>query len=127
MLYPDLRRFVVAVVSAAMLSSGFAVTASAAVISTEDAALLSERAERLDRVSDFFAREDVAAELQRFGVDAATAAERAASLSDAEIAALDGRIAEANAGGDVLAVVGTVFVVLLVLELVGVTDIFSRI
>lgn len=127
MMYPALRRFVVAVVSAAMLSSGFAVSASAAVISTEQAAALSDRAEQLDRVASFLARADIAAELERFGVDAAVAADRAASLSDAELAELDGRIAQAAAGGDVLAVIGIVFVVLLILELVGVTNIFSRI
>lgn len=120
-------RLVTGVVAAALLSSGFAVSASAGVISTEQAAVVAERMERLDRVSSFLARQDVAAELERFGVDPALAAERAAALSDAELAELDGRIADAAAGGDLLAVIGIVFVVLLILELVGVTDVFSRI
>jgi hypothetical protein len=120
-------RFVTGIVAAALLSSGFAVSASAGVISTEQAAVVAERMERLDRVSSFLARQDVAAELERFGVDPALATERAAALSDAELAQLDGRIADAAAGGDLLAVIGVVFVVLLILELVGVTDVFSRI
>jgi hypothetical protein len=120
-------RLVTGIVAAALLSSGFAVSASAGVISTEQAAVVAERMERLDRVSSFLARQDVAAELERFGVDPALAAERAAALSDAELAELDGRIADAAAGGDLLAVIGIVFVVLLILELVGVTNVFSRI
>jgi hypothetical protein len=120
-------RFVAAAATVALLSSGFAVSASAAVISTEQAAVAAERTERLDRVASFLVRADVAAELERFGVDAALAAERAAALSDAELAELDGRIADVAAGGDLLAVLGIVFVVLLVLELVGVTNVFSSI
>lgn len=120
-------RFVTGIVAAALLSSGFAVSASAGVISTEQAAVVAERMERIDRVSSFLARQDVAAELERFGVDPALAAERAAALSDAELVELDGRIADAAAGGDLLAVIGIVFVVLLILELVGVTNVFSRI
>ncbi len=120
-------RLVTGVVAAALLSSGFAVSASAGVISTEQAVVVAERMERLDRVASFLARQDVAAELERFGVDPALAAERAAGLSDAELTALEGRIADAAAGGDLLAVIGIVFVVLLILELVGVTDVFSRI
>ncbi len=127
MMQPVLCRLVVSAVAAALLWSGFAVNASAAVISTEQAVVAAERSERLDRVAAFLARADVATELERFGVDPALAADRAAALSDAELAELDGRIADAAAGGDLLAVLGIVFVVLLVLELVGVTNIFNRI
>ncbi|MEJ2602896.1 MAG: PA2779 family protein [Gammaproteobacteria bacterium] len=127
MIHHFLRRFVVGLASAAMLSSGFAISASAGVISTEQAAAMAERSDRLDRVSAFLARADVAAELERYGIEPAIAAERAASLSDAELMSLDGRIADVAAGGDVLAVIGIVFVVLLILELVGVTNVFSSI
>jgi hypothetical protein len=48
-------------------------------------------------------------------------------LTDEEIAALHGRIEQQVAGGDAIAVIGVVFLVLLILELVGVTDIFKAI
>ena len=48
------------------------------------------------------------------------------ALSDAEVATLAGQIGEAPAGGDALAVIGIVFVVLIILELVGVIDIFKK-
>jgi hypothetical protein len=70
-------------------------------------------------------REAVQAQLVSLGVDPADAKARVAALSDAELQRLDGRLAELPAGAGVIEVVGIVFVVLLILELVGVTDIFK--
>ena len=39
---------------------------------------------------------------------------------------VDGALRSAPAGGDILALIGAVFVVLLVLELTGVIDIFKK-
>lgn len=78
------------------------------------------------RVQAFLARQDVSAHLQAWGVPAEAAAARVAALSDEELSELARDIDEAPAGGDGLAVLGLVFVVLIVLELVGVTNIFSR-
>jgi hypothetical protein len=60
------------------------------------------------------------------GVDPAGIEGRLDALSEAEIAALAGQIEQAPAGGDALAVIGIVFVVLIILELVGVIDIFKK-
>ncbi len=51
--------------------------------------------------------------------------ERLNGLSTAELMALEGRLDSHLAGGDAIAVIGVVFLVLLILELVGVTDIFK--
>jgi hypothetical protein len=48
-------------------------------------------------------------------------------LSDSELLLLEAEMDRQVAGGDALAVIGTVFLVLLILELVGVTDIFKKI
>ena len=61
----------------------------------------------------------------RLGADPAQVDGRIASLSDAELMRVQGELDRAPAGG-VLAVVGIVFVVLLILELTGVIDIFKR-
>jgi len=50
---------------------------------------------------------------------------RVASLSDLELAQLDGQLDSLPAGGS-LALVGAVFVVLMILEFTGVIDIFKR-
>jgi hypothetical protein len=62
------------------------------------------------------------------GVDPELARLRVASLSAEEIVEVAGRVQDAPAGGDgVFVVLGITFIVLLVLELVGVIDIFNKI
>lgn len=75
-------------------------------------------------VERFLLREDVRAQLEALGVAPAEAAERAARLSPTELATLQQRIDALPAGG-IVEVIGVVFVVLLVLELVGVTNVFT--
>jgi hypothetical protein len=77
-------------------------------------------------VLEAFARDDVRQAMERMGVDSSDAQARVASLSDAELMQVQGQIERLPAGGSALAVVGVVFVVLLILELVGVIDIFKR-
>jgi hypothetical protein len=65
--------------------------------------------------------------LEQYGVDPAAATARAASLTDQELQMLADDLESLPAGGDLLGVVGIVFLVLLILELVGVVDIFKKI
>jgi hypothetical protein len=52
---------------------------------------------------------------------------RLARLTDSELRTLADRIDQAPAAGaDILAVIGVVFVVLLILEAVGVIDVFKK-
>lgn len=111
----------------AVLSLGFAQVSQAGVISTYELGQAEQRTDRQAQLQDFLARADVAAELERFGVSAADVMARVQNLTDAEILALQGRIEEQVAGGDALAVIGVVFLVLLILEVVGVTDIFKSV
>ncbi len=76
------------------------------------------------RVNAFFAREDVRQAMVKEGVNPADAQSRVAAMSDDEIRALDGRIAQAPAGGDVLGVIFAVFVILLVTDILGFTKVF---
>lgn len=76
------------------------------------------------RVNAFFARSDVRQAMMNEGVDAASAQARVDAMSDDEIRALDGRIAKAPAGGDVLGIIFTVFVILLVTDILGFTKVF---
>ncbi|MBW3549942.1 MAG: PA2779 family protein [Proteobacteria bacterium] len=122
------RRFLVMpVLIVALMSYGFAGTASAAVISTQQALSAEARAASETDVRSALARDDVRNAMQRLGVDPADADGRLASLSDAELVRLQGELDQLPAGGDALAVIGVVFLVLLILELVGVTNIFNRV
>ncbi len=106
-------------------SVGMAQTASAALVGTRAVMMDNQRAETLARVQAGLDRADVQAQLVALGVDPADARARIAGLTDAELAMLDGRLAELPAGAGVIEVVGIVFVVLLILELVGVINIFN--
>lgn len=119
-------RAVVAMVSLSMVSLGFAQAAHAGVIGTEAVAAASQRAAQEARIQGLIASDDVQGQLVALGVDPAWASARVASLTDEELARLDGRLAEMPAGGDVVALVGAVFIVLIILELTGVIDIFKR-
>jgi hypothetical protein len=87
---------------------------------------MEQRGERIDRIRSLLGRDEVRGRLVAMGVDPAQAAERVAALSDSELRMLNERMDSLPAGGGVLTLVGAVFVVLLILELVGVTDVFSR-
>jgi hypothetical protein len=81
----------------------------------------------LARVEALLASDDVATQLQSLGVDKAVIQDRLQGLTNTELASLAGQIDQQVAGGDALALIGAVFLVLLILELVGVTDIFKSI
>ena len=94
-----------------LLSIGMPGPATAGVVGAGQYLELSERSLHVARVDAVLARAEVREQLVRFGVDPDMARERAASLTGAELA---------------LAVIGVVFVVLIILELVGITRIFRR-
>jgi O-glycosyl hydrolase len=120
-----LVKTVAMLVAMTMGLAGVVHTASASVVGTRAVMMQAERAETVARVQAAFDRVDLRAQLEAQGVDPAAAMERVAALTDEELRYLDGRLAELPAGADVVAVVGIVFIVLLILELVGVTDIFK--
>jgi len=82
------------VAQAGMIGAGQAANAPDHRREAERAAVLS-----------FVTRADVAGELQSMGLDAATAKDRVAAMTDAEVAYLAGRIERLPAGGDTAGVI----------------------
>ncbi len=123
------RKFIVTpMLVLALALPGFSGQAMAGVISTQQALSAEMRTARETEVRSTFARDDVRQAMHQMGVNPAEADGRIASLSDAELIQLQGQLDRLPAGGDSgLVVVGIVFVVLLILELVGVINIFNRI
>ena len=78
--------------------------AQAGLIGTDQAAAPSSQADRA-AVLSFVSRADVAGQLQSMGLDAATAKDRVAAMSDNEVAYLAGRIEQLPAGGDTAGVI----------------------
>ena len=122
-----LRSSLLPVVSLALIWGGFAQYSYAGVIETGYIVEQETRAVRLDRVERLLASDTVARQMESLGVDKALVAERLQGLSDSELLLLETEIDRQVAGGDALSLIGAVFLVLLILELVGVTDIFKSI
>lgn len=115
------------ILMANLLTLGFAQSAGAGVIGTEAAMQSDDRNARIERINSVLSRDNVEQQLRKLGVDPVDAKQRIAALSDAELASLEQRMDELPAGAGALEVLGIVLLVLLVLELVGVTDIFKAI
>jgi hypothetical protein len=121
------RRACVALVSLSLVSLGLSAPAAAGIVGTADAVAAAQPQDHRAAVQDVLARADVRGQLVALGVDPADVEGRIAALTDAEVAALADRIDGAPAGGDALAVIGIVFVVLMILEFTGVIDIFKKV
>jgi hypothetical protein len=77
-----------------------------------------------DKVNQFLARDEVRQGMLGQGVTPEAAMARVAAMSDSEVAQLAGRVDQAPAGGDVLGILFTVFIVLLVTDIMGLTKVF---
>ena len=121
-----LRNFVVRLVSLSLLSLGLAQASGAAMIGTQQVIQSEARDARIARVETTLAREDVASQLVLFGVDPLAVQLRVGNMTDAELLALEGGLDKQLAGGGAVALVGAVFIVLIILEIVGITDIFKN-
>jgi hypothetical protein len=115
---------VVALTLAAMLVTSM--PAAAGIVGTEHMVAQETRSHTLDRIDVILAGETVAAQLEGWGVAPETVRERMAALSDVELQQLAANM-ETDPAGGVLVVIGVVFVVLIILELVGVTNVFRRV
>jgi Na+-transporting NADH:ubiquinone oxidoreductase subunit NqrC len=125
---PNRRRTsLVAVLSASLLAASLQNAAYAGVISTQQYLTTLDREATLVRIGAVLARDEVRSKLEQYGVDPVAADARIAALTDQELELLATELESLPAGGDLLAVVGIAFIVLLILELVGVIDIFNKI
>lgn len=77
-----------------------------------------------DNLASLLEREDLQRQLSALGVDVKDARERVAGLTDAEVARINQRVAELPAGGDVLGVVLLIFIIFVITDAIGATDIF---
>lgn len=122
-----MRRISVHALAILLIAAGTPGVTQAEIIGTSTAIAVADRTASLERIATTLDREDVRAKLLDLGVARDAIDARLAALTDAELAAFAERLDSAPAGGDTLAVIGLVFVVLLILELVGVIDIFKTV
>lgn len=70
-------------------------------------------------------RHDLTTQLINYGVDPTIAAERVSKLSESEVYRLNGQIQSLPAGGDVLGIFFLIFLVFVITDVIGATDIFT--
>ena len=121
------KQLIVNVCMAALLCVSVAVPAEAGVIDTPQYLASVERQANLDAVSGALMRKDVQKHLVALGVQPEDALARVQGLPDADLALMAQQMEELPSGGSLLAVIGIVFVVLLILDLTGVTNVFSKV
>jgi hypothetical protein len=99
----------------------------ASMVSTDQAQVTSQTQPERERIRAFLDREDVRSRLQANGISANEAKDRVAALSDDEVKRIAGKLDSAPAGGDVgiLGVLLTIFVILLLTDILGFTKVFS--
>jgi len=112
------------VLSIIIVTSGYTPLAMAGLIGTGDLAQNSVQT-RTNAESNL--QRSVTHRLIELGVDQKLAQERVLALTFSELQLLDQKLDELPAGAGVLATIGIVFVVLLILELVGIINIFTKI
>jgi len=120
------KKGVAVVLSAQLVLATQSVTlAEAQMLGTEAAinkyAALSDRAALMQELS----RGDVQAEMNAMGIDPAEAAARLNALTDAEVASILTQMEADNAGADILGTLFSIFVILLVTDLLCFTRFFN--
>jgi hypothetical protein len=98
--------------------------AHAGMIGTEAVVNAAQVQQDRERLRSTFNRDDVRAQLIARGVDPAQVQARVDSLTDQEVQSLSGKIDQIPAGGDGLDLLVFIFIVLLITDILGFTNVF---
>lgn len=123
--YSKFMRWTSRMVMISMLALGLPMqSAVAGMIGTDQA--VSHELAGIDRatINTFLDREDVLAQLKQHGVTVREAKARVNALTDDEAHSLAGKLDQLPAGGDALGILFTIFIVLLVTDILGFTKVF---
>ncbi|MFB6261517.1 MAG: PA2779 family protein [Thiohalorhabdaceae bacterium] len=105
-----------------------AAPSQAGLVTTEEVVTEEVAATDRARVKAYLARQDVQSQLQKLGIKAEEATARVDGLTDAEVQRIAAKLDERSAGSGVVgSVVGAavfVFIVLLITDIAGATDVF---
>ncbi len=103
--------------------------AKAAMIDTATAIKSAQNDQLRQKVMAFFDRRDVQKQLTRWGVKPEEAKARVKALTDDEVRLLAKKIDQMPAGGDglgfLIGVLIIAFIVLIILDIMGITDVFT--
>ena len=108
-----------------LIATQYATKAQAEMIGTEAAISDHFRATSRTELLTEVRRDDVRAELERRGVDPAEAEARLTALTDVEIQRTIAQMEDGSAGAGVVGTLATVFIILLVTDLLCLTRLFN--
>jgi len=118
------KRLTASLLIASTALLGMPLVAQAGMVSSEQSLAAQTQSEARDKVNAMLARADVRAGLAERGLSAALAQDRVKAMTDEEVATLAGRMDQAPAGGDILGILFTVFIILLVTDILGLTKVY---
>lgn len=100
--------------------------AQAKMVSTGEATAPARTTEQQrEHIRAMLARQDVQAGLLKQGVDPVAVKSRVDALTDDEVSQVSGKLDKVPAGGDIIGALVTIFIVLLVTDILGFTKVFS--
>lgn len=113
------------VLSVMLAWSGFLVTgAQAGVISSTDMIAEQHQFESKQALKSYFDRDEVKQQMVDLGVSPADVDARIDAMTPAELAELNSTLQEAPAGAGLVGVLLTIFIVFVITDVIGATDIF---
>lgn len=94
------------------------------LVSTQDALQADRVSADRERINEILARQDVQEQLVAQGVDPADVEARVAALSDDEVRQMADHLEELPAGASVVGALVLIFIILLVTDILGLTNVF---
>lgn len=120
-------RFIAALVALFFTFAGIQAPAYGAIVSTDQIATATQLDTQRARIHEMLARDDVKQQMVALGVDPNMVQERVNGMTPAELAQVEGRLDQLPAGSGALGTIALVLLILILLDIAGVTDIFPRI
>lgn len=119
------KRLMVLIMSFSLLGISLPSISYAGIIGTQTLIENQQSNDSQAQIEEFIARENVREQIIALGADPVEVQDRLAALTADELRLLEQEIDNMPAGG-ILAIIGIVFVVLIILELTGTIDIFKK-
>lgn len=120
-----LRKSVTLLVMTTMLSLGVSAPGYAAMIGTDQILAGDSVQQQRDYIREMLNREEIQEQMISLGVNPADAQQRVDAMTESEIQMLAGQLEELPAGGSAVGLLAFVLIVLLITDLLGVTNVYN--
>ena len=98
--------------------------AQAAMIGNQQIISQNQSQQTRDSLQQLFAQQAARQQLQAWGVSPDRIKNRIDSLTDTELARINQQVNDLNAGGNILGILLVIFIVFIITDVIGATDIF---